>query len=372
MPVPENELLEALQLNLVPGLGPRTQQILSDHIGSPSEIFSAPTEQLLQISGIGPKLANGIRQGRDPSNAKHELARCQELGIEIHLKASGAYPKMLLEIPDAPIALYARGKLEPRDMLAVAIVGSRRCTLYGKQQAERLGKALAHAGITVVSGLARGVDAAAHRGALEAGGRTIAVAATGLGTTYPPEHKELATEISRRGAVVSESSLAQLPKAGLFPQRNRIISGMSLGIVVVEADRKSGALHTARHAMEQGREVFALPGRIDSPASRGCHDLIRDGVALVRDVNDILEELGPLVQPIQRTEKEIIHIPRELNLNEMERKILSHIAIEPRHIDEIVRETKLETSRVLATLTTLEMKRVTRRLPGGFLVRGSS
>jgi len=330
-----------------------------------------PVDQLQQVQGVGTKLAAAIQIGRDCTAAKQELARCREMRIDLFAKSSPPYPKMLAEICDAPSILYSRGTLEPRDQLAVAIVGSRRCTLYGEQQAERLARTLANSGITIISGLARGIDAAAHRGALKAGGRTIAVAATGLATVYPPEHRELAEAVSEQGALVSEASLSQQPKPGLFPQRNRIISGMSLGVIIVEAGRKSGALHTARHAMEQGREVFAVPGRIDSPASLGCHNLLRDGVTLIRDANDVLEELGPLLEPVSQADHEEIHVPRELNLNDVEREILNHITLEPKHIDEVLREAAIDAARVLSTITVLEMKHLIRRLPGGYLVRGS-
>jgi DNA processing protein len=241
--------------------------------------------------------------------------------------------------------------------------------LYGRQQAERLAAALARAGMTIVSGLARGIDAAAHRGALAAGGRTIAVCATGLANLYPPEHKDLAKDIVAAGAVISESPLDRGPSRGIFPQRNRIISGISLGVIIVEASRQSGALHTARHAMEQGREIFAVPGRIDSLASCGCHDLIRDGATLVRDVDDVLQELGPLLQPVARSEGDVVQSPRELTLSDQEREVLNLLSTDPQHIDEVVAASSLETSRVLSTLTALEMRRLIRRLPGGMLVR---
>jgi len=192
-----------------------------------------------------------------------------------------------------------------------------------------------------------------------------------LAQVYPPEHKDLSTQIEQSGAVVSESRLDQEPVAGLFPQRNRIISGLSLGVIIVEATRNSGAIHTARHAMEQGREVMAVPGRVDSLASEGCHDLIRDGAALVRHVDDVLQALGPLPQPLQRTQTETVHTPRELTLNPQERHVLNLIGQEPKPIDQVLQEADLETPRVLATLTVLEMKRLIRRLPGGFLIRST-
>jgi DNA processing protein len=370
----DQELLDALQLNLIPGIGPRIQQSLLEAFGSPADIITASRDQLQSVSGVGPKLAQAISVSRTSSNAASELDRCRTCGVTLILKESQPYPRMLAEICDAPYVLYCRGTIEPRDELAVGIVGSRRCTLYGRQQAERIASGLARAGVTVISGLARGIDAAAHRGALAAGGRTFAVMATGLATVYPPEHAPLADEVAGQGALLTESSLDQNPVAGLFPQRNRLISGLSLGVVIVEASRRSGALHTARHAMEQGRDVFVVPGRIDSFASEGCHDLIRDGATLVRGVDDILESLGPLISPVPsgRGEDEQVHNPRELTLNEQERQVLNTLTAEPTHIDELLRQCTIEPPRVLSTLTVLEMKRMITRLPGGYLVRRSS
>lgn len=362
-------LLDALRLNLLPGIGPRLQRALLDHFGSASAILTATLNDLRVVEGIGPKLARGILEHQDPGEAERELAACRKRGVDLILRGSDNYPQQLNEIHDPPSILYCCGTIESRDNLAVAIVGSRRCTLYGKQQAERIASELARAGVTIISGLARGIDAAAHRGALAAGGRTFAVTATGLATIYPPEHADLADEIARSGAVLTESCLEQQPIAGLFPQRNRIISGLSLGVLIIEAARSSGALHTARHAMEQGRDVFAVPGRIDSLASEGCHDLIRDGAMLVRNVDDILQSLGPLVKPTTGSDGTAVHSPRELTLNEQEREILGYVTLDPRHIDEVLRESQLEPSRVLSTLTVLEMKRMVRRLPGGYFVR---
>jgi DNA processing protein len=204
---------------------------------------------------------------------------------------------------------------------------------------------------------------------MEANGRTIAVLGTGVGHIYPPEHGPLSEEVIAHGAVISEACLRQAPVPGLFPQRNRIISGLSQGVLIVEAARNSGALHTARHALEQGREVFVVPGRLDSAASEGCHDLIRDGAQLVRHVDDILETLGPLTQPTISAEGKTILTPRELNLNEQERELLDLIPLEPGTVDEVLRSSDIDDARVLSTLTVLEMKRLIRRLPGGYVVR---
>lgn len=367
--IEDQELIQAIRLNLVPGIGPRHQRALLEYFGDPEAVFSGSLNELERVSGVGPKLARLIHAARDTDHAETEVRTCQQNGYRLLKIDSDAYPQNLVELCDAPLILYCRGELKRQDELAVAIVGSRRCTLYGTQQAEKFGRALAMAGITVVSGLARGIDAAAHRGALAAGGRTIAVSATGLNHVYPPEHVELAEQISRSGAVVCESRLDQKPTSGIFPQRNRIISGLSLGVIIIEANRKSGALHTARHAMEQGREVMAIPGRIDSFASDGCNDLIRDGATLIRNVDDVLEALGPLVQPVQTEQQQEVRSPRELALSAQQRQILDLVTSEPQHLDEIIRAADIGSSRVLATLTVLEMKRMVRRLPGGLVVR---
>jgi DNA processing protein len=365
------ELFDLLRLNLVPGIGPRMQRSLLDRFDTAGAVLSANINELRQAPRIGAKLAQAIAQSDNTDAAQREWDRCEQLGIRLIGRHHDAYPRMLTEIFAPPNVLYCRGNIEPRDELAVGIVGSRRCTHYGRQQAERLAGALARAGMTVISRLARGIDAVAHRAALAAGGRTIAVMASGVKTIYPPEHAELAEQVAQQGAVVSECSLEQQPTPGLFPQRNRIISGMSLGVIIIEASRNSGALHTARHAMEQGREVLAVPGRVDSLASEGCHDLIRDGVGLVRNVDDVLEALGPLIEPLRVDATETVHSPRELTLNDQERAILNLVTIDSQHIDELLRSTAIEASRVLSTLTVLEMKRMVRRLPGGYYVRAN-
>jgi DNA processing protein len=365
----DDELRDLLRLNLIPGIGPRLQSLLTARFGSPAAILSASGSDLLAVDGVGPKLSAAISAARDSEEAARELQRCRDNGIRLLTRTAPEYSRLLTEVPDAPPLLYCQGAIEERDGLAVAIVGSRQCTLYGRQQAERIAGALARAGMTIVSGLARGIDASAHCGALAAGGRTIAVSATGLANIYPPEHAALAQEISAQGAVLSESPLDRGPSRGIFPQRNRIISGLSLGVVIIEANRQSGALHTARHAMEQGREVFAVPGRIDNPSCEGCHDLIRDGVALVRGPDDILEALGPLIQPVRKSTGEVVHVPRELSLTDQEKAVLNLVTHDPQHTDQVLKSAALDPSRVLATLTVLEMKRAVRRLPGGFVVR---
>jgi DNA processing protein len=266
-----------------------------------------------------------------------------------------------------------RGQLLPSDGLAIAIVGTRHATQYGLAQAERFAGGLARAGFTIVSGLARGIDAAAHRGALKAGGRTLAVLGSGVLNVYPPEHVRLADEIMERGAVMSENPPLSPPLAGAFPQRNRIITGLSLGLIVVEASERSGAMISAGHAGEQGREVFAVPGRVDSRMSRGCHRLIRQGAKLVETVDHVLEELGPLATPTlpadAKAEEQPIRHPAELQLNELERAVLATVQDDAIMIDEVVTASGLAVQNVLATISVLEMRRLIRRVGGNRVMR---
>ena len=366
---PDDELLAALALSLAPGVGPKLQAQLLAEFGSPQNVLAQSPAVLLGVDGIGPKTSAGLADPMVKVTARAMLAECRASGVDLMSLAHPEYPRRLKEICDPPAVLYRRGVLLPQDELSIAVVGSRRCTTYGRRHAERLATALSRAGFTIVSGLARGIDIAAHHGALQAGGRTLAILASGVRDIYPPEHADVAEEITQQGALLSEMPLDQRPFPGLFPQRNRIISGMCLGVIVIEATRNSGALYTARHALEQGREVFALPGSVDSLASAGCHDLIRDGVTLVRHVDDVLQALGPLPVPASTTSSVTIHSPRELALNSLESAVLNHISSVPVHIDEILRQATQETSRVLATLTVLEMRRLVRRLPGNLLVR---
>jgi DNA processing protein len=275
----------------------------------------------------------------------------------------------LREIHDPPALLFVRGHLVPEDALSIAIVGTRHCSHYGRQTAERLAAGLARAGLTVVSGLARGIDAAAHQGALKAGGRTLAVLGSGVLNVYPPEHVNLAEQVAAAGAVISENPPMSEPMTGTFPQRNRVITGISLGVIVVEAGDRSGALISARHAMEQGREVFAVPGRVDSRTSRGCHQLIRDGAKLVETVEDVLDELGPLVEAAPQADGRVIHHPAELQLNDQERLVLEAIDTEPTSIDKVAATSGLPIQRVLATLSVLEMRRLVHRVSGNLVLR---
>lgn len=364
-----DRLVDTVRLSMVPGVGPIAHRALIERFGSPREVLKASVSELRQVSGIGAKLASAIAEARNLQDAEAELAKCREAAIEVITESDARYPPLLAEIPDPPGVLYAQGELQERDRLAIAVVGARHATPYGVTQAGKLAAGLARAGITIVSGLARGIDAAAHRAALEAQGRTIAVLGSGLLNLYPREHEELARQIVQHGAVISESPPRMPPMSGMFPQRNRIITGLSLGVVVVEAAERSGALISARHAMEQGREVFAVPGRVDSRMSRGCHRLLRDGAKLVESVEDIFEELGPLAHSVPTGDGRVLRNPGELQLNLQEQAVLNVVDASATSIDEIVRRSQLPVNRVLATLSVLEMRRLVRRLSGNTVSR---
>ena len=359
-----------LCLSMTQGIGPRSYRSLLEAFGSPAAVLQASPAAIRAVPGMGVKLTRAIAQAPEQVDVRAELARCEEHQIDLlAIDSSVSYPARLKEICDAPSLLFARGKLLPQDELAIAIVGTRHATPYGIRQAERLARGLAAAGFTIVSGLARGIDAAAHRGALSAGGRTLAVLGSGLLNIYPPEHKNLASQISEHGAVLSEYPSLRPPKSGTFPQRNRLIAGLSLGVIVVEAPERSGALISATMAAEQGREVFAVPGPVDQRASKGCHQLIRDGAKLVESVEDVIEELGPLATPLRAHDDTCIARPAEIKLNPQERLVLNAIHFEPTDIEQIVNQTELPVHRILSTLSVLEVRHMIRRLTGTIVTR---
>jgi len=366
----QQDLIDSLRLSLVPDVGPITRRALLERFGTAAAVFAAAPSELREVRGVGPKLMQRIVAAPSEIDPQREIDLCRERGITILTESDPRYPRLLTQINDPPSALFVRGELRPDDALAVAIVGTRHATTYGLQQAERLAASLARAGVTVVSGLARGIDGAAHRGTLSADGRTIAVLGSGLLRLFPPEHDKLADEIAAgHGAVVSELPPEFEPMGGNFPQRNRIISGLSLGTIVIEAPERSGALITARLAYEHGREVFAVPGRVDSRPSRGCHRLLRDGATLVESIDDVLEQLGPLFEAAPREDGTEIRHPAELNLNEIEREVLDAIDSEATAVDQLITATGLPVNQVLATISVLEMRRLIRRLSGSTVAR---
>ncbi|MBQ9128550.1 MAG: DNA-processing protein DprA, partial [Thermoguttaceae bacterium] len=298
------ELVDDILLATVDGVGPLTAERLIAYFGSASEVLRASRRDLERVEKVGPTLARKISQAREACDVDALLRFCAENGIEIVAFRDARYPERLREIDNPPRLLYVRGSFAPEDRAAIAIVGTRGATRYGLDQARRLGRELAEAGFTVVSGLAFGIDGAAHRGALEVGGRTLAALGGGVAKVYPREHEDLARLVANSGAVFSEYHPLTSPLAGNFPARNRIVSGLSLGVLVVESPLRSGSLITARLAAEQNREVFALPGPVDRETSRGCHRLLREGAALVESVEDVLAALPPFERPKKQTKND--------------------------------------------------------------------
>lgn len=363
-------LLDYLQLVMTHGVGSTLLDRLLERFGSAREVLSASPDRLSEVEGVGVGLIRNLRSQEFREQAEQTIATCAKLNVDILLPQDSRFPRLLKEIPDPPSVLFVRGGFEQRDALSVAIVGTRTASQYGRSQAERFARVLARSGLTIVSGLARGIDAAAHEGALEADdGRTIGVLSSGVVEIYPPQHEELAERVGKSGALISEMPPGTKPKKGMFPRRNRLISGLSLATIVIEASEKSGSLITARTAGEQGRDVFALPGLVSSPNARGSNRLIRDGAILVQDPEDVFESLGPLVENVQVSSDETVMHPAELSLNEQEKIVLQAIAAEPTSIDRVAVSSGLPISRVLSTLSVLEMRRLIRRISGQLVQR---
>ena len=359
-----------LALNLLPKIGPIRVRRLMEVFGAPERILSASGNELRQVEGIGPEMAESIGDWENQIDLPEEKRRIEERGIDLLTIEDETYPAALREIHDPPFLLYVKGELIDRDRHAIAIVGSRRATHYGRESARRLSFQLAHAGLTIVSGLARGIDTAAHEAALAAGGRTIAVLGSGVGNIYPPENQALADRIAESGAVVSEFPVLYVPDRQSFPLRNRIISGMSQGILVAEAPSRSGALITANQAMEQGRNVYAVPGPIDRPTSAGCHRLIQDGAKLVTDGRDVMEDLETLFPQSSAApglpEKSS---PALESLDDSERAVLNAIEDRETDIETIINRSELPSAAVSTALLRLEMKRLVKQLPGKYFVK---
>jgi DNA processing protein len=394
-----NETISLIHLNLIQGVGLKTVQVLRDVFGSTERALQATSDELRKIDLLSPTVCDLLIHKPVLYPIERELELIHKYGCQIVTLYDAAYPPHLKEIDTPPFVLYVKGKLTPEDALSISLVGSRNAKDYGRKVSYRLSYQLAQRGVTVISGLAKGIDTLAHRGALEAGGRTIAVMGNGLSIVYPATNSNLAEKIEASGALVSEFPMAARPKSRNFPRRNRIISGLTLGTVVVEASNRSGALITARLAAEQNREVFAVPGEIFSELSAGTHKLINDGAKLINTVDDLLNELPPYVlnqiqsqaspvlapdmeaeppqaSPVEKGDTKLVSTqassearqpvstPPPPDLTPDEKTIFDAIEAPSSHIDTIVRTTQFPISQVSSVLLMLELKGAIQQLPG--------
>ncbi len=372
-----------LQLSMAEGVGPILFDRLVQAFGGAEAVLAAPVGRLEEVEGVGRKTAEAIVAEARADAWKAEVELAGRLGVRILCRQDGEYPEPLRQIPDPPICLYVMGQLRREDALSIAIVGSRQASMYGLEQAQRFAELLSQTGLTIVSGMARGIDQAAHMAALRMGGRTIAVLGCGLSLCYPPESVELRDRIAGCGAILSELPLATAPSTQTFPKRNRIIAGLSLGTLVVEAARRSGALITARVAGEYNREVFALPGRIDTPTAGGTNELISQGCAkLVTNVGDILDELGDIGESLARYAGAKLLAPEPTadkadapdegdggqaagpRLPQGQAGVYKVLTKSPMHLEQIVAAAGLTVAQVSAALTLLQLKGLVRQLPG--------
>ncbi|HOG08010.1 MAG: DNA-processing protein DprA [Syntrophales bacterium] len=379
----KESLPDWLALKKVEGVGNLAFKTLVEALGSPAKVFAASYETLKRIPGIGDKTAAQIKSFDDWKACEKELERVRQGSMTLLTFQDADYPRRLLNIYDFPPLLYVRGTLSNED-IPIAVVGSRQASPYGRFTTERLCRELALRGITVVSGMARGIDSAAHSGALAGRGRTIAVLGSGPDVIYPPENESLYRKIAASGAVISEYPFGTPPNAANFPARNRIISGLSLGVVVVEAGMKSGSLITARIALEQGREVFAVPGAIDSSGSRGTHRLLKEGAKLIEGVDDILEEILPqlqragIVPPAAQPSPDAIPDAATSDgaamesLSERERIVFSALSAIPVDANALVHATGLTVQEIITALLQLELNGLVRQMPGNRYLREES
>jgi DNA processing protein len=361
-----------IALNLIEHVGPVRARLLLEHFGDAPKILAASKSALLRVRNIGDETAEAIAAWEKTIDLAGELKRISDFGCHVLIQSDENYPASLREIYDPPLVLYVKGELTAKDKNAVAMVGSRSTTHYGIETARKLAYQLAYVGVTVVSGGARGIDTAAHQGALAAKGRTVCVLGTGVNIVFPPENKDLFGRIVENGAVITQFPFNRNGDKQSFAIRNRIIAGMTLGTVVVEADLHSGALITSNFATEYGRQVFAVPGRIDSPRSKGCHDLIKKGAKLCEGAEDILSEFEYLFPGSNRPASpgETGVLPA-LELSANEQKVYDALDEEERTIDEIIRKSSLPSSAVSVALLSLEMKHAVKQLPGKLFVRNS-
>jgi len=369
-----------LRLIRADNVGPTTFCKLIKHFGSADRALGASVSELSKIDGIGYKSAEQIARTRNKFDTTAELELAEKLGVWIISLDDERYPPVLKRIYDPPVVLYIKGSLSSSDNLAIAIVGTRRCSLYGQEQSSRLAHLLSSAGFTICSGMARGIDTSAHQGALSAGGRTIAVQGCGLAKVFPPENKKLFELIAESGACISELPLQYEPLPENFPPRNRIIAGLSLGTIVIEAGLYSGALITARAALDNNREVMAVPGKIDSPLSKGAHQLIKQGAKLIESVEDVMEALGYIgkqledhastaaAKALEKMEAPLFDIS-QVNLSGDEKIIYDYLGREPFHIEQIIAGTKLTAGGINAGLISLRLKGLIKQLPGSLFLR---
>jgi DNA processing protein len=362
--ITETELARWIALSRVPGLGCVNFKKLAEYFGDPTEAFSAPAEVLVKIQGLDPNVIDGLCHFSAWTEMEGEVSRAEKAAIKIVPFTDPTYPARLRLIADPPPVLYVKGEIRNQDERAVAVVGSRSASDYGRRVARDLCRGLASLGFTVVSGMARGIDGAAHEAALNAGGRTLAVLGSGVDRAYPPEHDKLYRRISENGAVISEFPLGTGPVAFNFPVRNRLISGLTLGVVVVEATEKSGSLITASLALEQGREVFAVPGEAGASRSRGTHQLIRQGARLVETVNDIMEEIAPQLSGRAQTAENAPGRALPQHLGNEFKKIFALFEERSLQIDEVIESSGCSPSRVSEILLELELLGYIKQLPG--------
>lgn len=353
-----------LALGRVGGLGCVGFKRLVEYYGDPTQAFSASEAELGKIPGLDREAIAGLLRFSQWEEVEEEGRRALAAGAEILPFNAPQYPGRLRTLPDPPPFLYVKGRLGPEDDRAVAVVGSRSASEYGLRITCELAQGLAGMGFTVVSGMARGIDGEAHRSALSAGGRTVAVLGSGVDVVYPPEHEDLYRTLCERGAIVSEQPIGTPPFSYNFPSRNRLISGLSLGVVVVEATEKSGSLITASLALEQGREVFAVPGQAGASRSRGTHRLIRQGAKLVEDVQDIIEEIAPQLARRVRLPEDASQRPVPAGLSGEARKVFELVEVHPLQIDEVIQKSGLSAARVSELLLDLELQGFLKQLPG--------
>src|SRR5262249_28473116 len=356
-----------IALNMLPTVGPVRLRKLLEVFNEPQEILAAKRSELHKVEGIGNEVADQISNWESTVDLAAELERVRDFGATVITQDSPSYPRPLREIHAPPIVLYVWGELQERDHHAIGVIGARRTTHYGMESAKKLSYQLGYAGLTVISGLARGIDTAAHQGALAARGRTVAVIGSGLAELYPPENAALAEKIrAGNGAIVSEFSMEIEPDRQTFPMRNRIISGWSHGILVVEAGLNSGALITAAQALEQGRSVYAVPGHINAPSAMGSNRLIQQGAKLVMDASDILDDLQIVLPETTPPHAWSRSLPQ---LSDEERRVYDAIDATETSIDDIAAKSELPSSVVSSTLLQLELKRLVKQLPGKYFVK---